>query len=136
MSFLTQIQVRYAETDQMGVAHHGSYIAWLEQARIAYLKKLGIEYKNLEKDGIFLPVAELNCRYRSSLEFDDLCEIHTWISDLTKVSIEMSYRLMSQGREIAIASTKLACTNKDGICRMPAQLFEAFNQEWKGNKDA
>ena len=57
-AFEIPIQVRYAETDAMGVVHHSSYFVWLELARVEWLKSLGIDYKQMEQEGFFLPVVQ------------------------------------------------------------------------------
>lgn len=72
-----QLRVRYAETDQMGVAHHGAWIAWLEEARIEWLRAQGRSYRQLEADGVFMPVIEVNVRYRQPARFDECLELET-----------------------------------------------------------
>jgi acyl-CoA thioester hydrolase len=64
-------RVRYAETDAMGVAHHGAFAVWLEEARIRALDELGTSYRDLEAGGCYMPVVELRIRYRRPLRFDD-----------------------------------------------------------------
>lgn len=71
------IRVRYAESDQMGVAHHAAYIPWLEEARIEWLRAHDRSYRQLEAEGIFMPVIDLQVRYRRSLRFDDLVTLTT-----------------------------------------------------------
>ena len=61
---LSILKVRYAETDQMGVVHHGNYAQYLEIARIDWLEKIGISYKSMEKNGIMLPVYEMNFKFK------------------------------------------------------------------------
>jgi hypothetical protein len=71
--------VRFAETDQMGVAHHGAYAAWLEVARVEWLRDRGLRLPRLEAQGISLAVSELRVEYRSAARFDDLLRITTWL---------------------------------------------------------
>jgi acyl-CoA thioester hydrolase len=66
------IRVRYSESDQMGVAHHGAYVTWLEECRIELLRQMGCSYRELEIKGILMPVVDLSVRYRRSLRFDDV----------------------------------------------------------------
>lgn len=73
--FETSIRVRYAETDAMGVAHHSSYFIWLELVRVEWLKALGIDYKQMEYEGFFLPVVQANLNYKTPTFFDDLLTI-------------------------------------------------------------
>ncbi len=60
---LSRVRVRYAETDQMGVAYHGEYFAWFEVGRTDLLRELGLTYRELEADGLRLPVIEVQARY-------------------------------------------------------------------------
>nr|MBA3710707.1 acyl-CoA thioesterase [Planctomycetota bacterium] len=76
------IRVRYAESDQMGFAHHAAYVVWLEEARIAWLRAVGASYRDLEASGVLMPVIECSIRYRKSLRFDDLAELETAIAVL------------------------------------------------------
>ena len=73
--FVLKLKTRYAETDQMGVIHHGSYATYLELARIEWLRSLGLSYAELEKQGILLPVLSLSIDYKHPLYFDDAIEI-------------------------------------------------------------
>ena len=72
----TDIEVRYAETDMMGIVHHASYLPWLEIARGNLLKERGISYSKLEESGILLPVVEIKMNYRRPATYDDLSLIH------------------------------------------------------------
>jgi acyl-CoA thioester hydrolase len=74
---LHQIRVRYAETDQMGVAHHSACVAWLEEARIEWLRARGRSYRELETGGLFMPVVELSICYFKTLRFDDVATLST-----------------------------------------------------------
>lgn len=71
------VRVRYAETDQMGVAHHAAYVAWLEEARIAWLRARGVSYRELEAGGLLLPVVELAIAYHRPARFDDVLHLRT-----------------------------------------------------------
>ena len=70
-----QIRVRYAETDQMGYVYHGNYAAYFEVARTEAFRKLGISYKELEADGVGMPVGELRTRFRRPARYDDLLTV-------------------------------------------------------------
>jgi YbgC/YbaW family acyl-CoA thioester hydrolase len=73
----TTLRVRYAETDQMRVAHHSNYIVWFEVGRIELLRELGFTYGEMEEDGMHLPVVEVRCRYKHPARFDDEITIRT-----------------------------------------------------------
>ena len=67
-----EIRVRYAETDQMGVAYYANYLVWMEVARVEHCRALGFDYRDMEREGgAFLAVTEASCRYRSPARYDD-----------------------------------------------------------------
>ena len=70
-----QIRVRYAETDQMGYVYHGNYAAYFEVARTEAFRKLGISYRELEADGVGMPVGEIRTRFRRPARYDDLLTV-------------------------------------------------------------
>ena len=82
----TKIKVRYAETDQMGYVHHSHYALYLEEARMDLLKTMGIDYAQLEKDGIIMPVVEMRTRYSSPLRFGDSIVVEAEIALLQAVN--------------------------------------------------
>jgi len=79
----TQIRVRYAETDQMGVVYYGNYMQYLEIGRVEAIRQLGFSYKTMEeKDGILLPVIEVKIKYLRSALYDDVLTIVTTIKEM------------------------------------------------------
>lgn len=96
----TFVKVRYAETDQMGVVHHGNYAEYLEIARLDWLDRLGVSYKSLEKEGVMLPVYELNTKFIKPAYFDDVLRIETQLKELPRVKIEFSYEVFNQHDEL------------------------------------
>ena len=108
ISHTTNVRVRYCETDQMGVVHHGNYPQYLEIARIEWLSSLGISYKAIESQGIMLPVVVLNINYCKPAYYDELLTIKTNLVNIPKVSIEFKYELYNVKKElITTAYTKL-----------------------------
>src|SRR5205814_401214 len=79
-----RLRVRYAETDQMGVAHHAAYFVWFELARTEFCRSRGIDYAAMEAEGLFLPVVEAKCRYRQGAKYDDELLITATIVEVTK----------------------------------------------------
>jgi len=78
MPVTTEVRVRYAETDQMGVVYYANYLIWFELGRVELLRSLGLAYSRLESDhGCFIPVIEARCRYRSPARYDDEILIET-----------------------------------------------------------
>tara|TARA_R100000935_G_C2741780_1_gene126156 strand:+ start:228 stop:626 length:399 start_codon:yes stop_codon:yes gene_type:complete len=104
----TFVKVRYAETDQMGVVHHGNYADYLEIARLDWLGELGVSYKSMEKEGIMLPVYELHFKFIKSAFFDDELKIVTTLIKTPSVKIEFKYEIYNQGGDLlTMASTIL-----------------------------
>jgi len=83
----TRVRVRYADTDQMGVAYYANYLIWFEVARTEWLRDGGWSYREMEADGIALPVIEAHCEYRQPARYDDEIEIRTVATVLTPVRI-------------------------------------------------
>ncbi|WP_034921225.1 acyl-CoA thioesterase [Gillisia sp. CAL575] len=104
----TYVKVRYAETDQMGVVHHGNYADYLEIARLAWLDELGVSYKSMEREGVMLPVFELHFKFIRSALFDDELKIVTKLIKTPSVKIEFDYEIYNQqGELLTTASTVL-----------------------------
>ncbi|MBO7383031.1 MAG: acyl-CoA thioesterase [Fibrobacter sp.] len=110
----SHIEVRYAETDAMGVVHHASYPIWFEQARIDFFKSIGAPYTEIEKEGFESPVLELVVRYRKSCKFGDTVDIESAITRVNKLKWRFQYRLLVKGELCATATTLHAFT-KDGV---------------------
>jgi len=103
------IRVRYGETDQMGVVHHGNYALYLELARIEWLRKLGISYKKMEEDGIMLPVISLSINFKKSACYDDVIKVKTQLKKRPTATIEFEYEITNENGEIlTTANTVLA----------------------------
>ena len=105
--------MRYAETDQMGRAHHGSYVLYLEDARTRMMAASGCSYAELEKRGFGLVVREVNVRYRAAAFYDDELEVRTWVGALRGASVAIDYAVVraSDGTLVADGRTHLACVD-------------------------
>ena len=78
----SHIRVRYAETDQMGVLYYGNYAAYYEVGRVELMRALGVRYKTLEEQGIFMPVIEMHSKYIRPVKYDELIRIETSIQEM------------------------------------------------------
>jgi acyl-CoA thioester hydrolase len=102
-----RIRVRYAETDQMGVVYYANYLVWMEAARMEWCRAHGINYLDMEReDGIFLAVAEANCRYRSPARFDDEVLIKVWLEAANSRIVIFQYEMSVGDRAVATGSTR------------------------------
>ena len=86
-------RVRYAETDAMGIAHHSSYVVWMEMGRTEFMRAFGFTYRQLEEMGVLLPVLEINVRYKGSAYYDDELRITTWAEELSRTRVKLAYRI-------------------------------------------
>ena len=91
MASYSEITVRYAETDCMGVVHHSVYPVWFEVARTDYIKNIGMSYSDMEKNGVMLPVTGITCRYHLPARYDDTLVVEAKVSRFTQARIEFSY---------------------------------------------
>jgi acyl-CoA thioester hydrolase len=95
MPVTTEVRVRYAETDQMGIVYYANYLVWFEIGRVELLRTLGLAYSQLEIDhDCILPVVEANCRYRAPARYDDEILIETRPSLLRGSVIKFAYRIL------------------------------------------
>lgn len=109
-------RVSYGETDAMSVVYYAEYLHYFERGRNAYLHERGMSYALVEKEGIFLPVREAACRYRSPLRYDDLVYIRTAVAEWGRASIFFVYEIYNEDKTKVMATghTQHACVNKDG----------------------
>jgi len=99
MPITTQLRVRYAETDQMGIVYYANYFVWFEIGRVELLRSLGLAYSKLEADhGCILPVVDAHCRYRAPARYDDVILIETWPSLLRGSVIRFDYRILRKAK--------------------------------------
>ena len=126
---LHQIRVRYAETDQMGVAHHASYVPWLEEARIESMRKIGLSYRDLEAQGIGMPVIDLHVKYKRKLAFDDVVDLDTHIEIAGPSRVIFHTDLSNGGQLCAQASVTVAAVGSAGVpVRMSDELIAQLQQ--------
>jgi acyl-CoA thioester hydrolase len=124
---LAHLRVRYAETDAMGVAHHASYIPWLEMGRVEWLRAMGLSYAEWERAGYQLPVIELHIRYVSPARFDDALIVRTALWDVRSRTVRFSYEVVTDERhprQLANAMTHHICLSGGQVVRLPDALRE------------
>ena len=125
----TKTRVRYSETDQMGVVYHGNYAQFFEMGRTEWLRSLGITYKDMEMNGIILPVVSLNLNFIKSALYDDILTIHTFLKKEPMVKIEFNYEIKNQLDElICTGSSVLAFMNSKNMkpTRCPDYLLKGL----------
>jgi acyl-CoA thioester hydrolase len=125
----TQVRVRYAETDQMGVVYHANFFVWMEVGRVEYYRARGACYRDLEKEGILLAVVEANCRYLAPAYYDEQIVIRTRIEEANPRKVRFLYELFSaaDSRRIAEGYTVHVYMGPDHKARrLPEKYHKLF----------
>jgi acyl-CoA thioester hydrolase len=122
-----QLRVRYGETDQMGLAHHANYLVWCEEARTAHMRRLGVSYREMEEQGIRLPVVDARVRYRQGARYDDPIRVYCWVRDAASRRVEFGYAVVAEDdrRLLATAQTALVAVDSTHVLTtLPSHVRE------------
>ncbi len=118
-----QYRVPYADTDQMGVVYYANYLIYFERLRTEILRENGLPYRQLEEDGIMLPVIEAQCSYKAPAKYDDLLTIRGYVEEAKGVRIKIVCEVYRDGLLLVSGFTVHACMTRDGRpIRVPAAL--------------
>jgi acyl-CoA thioester hydrolase len=129
---VSKVKVRYAETDQMGVAYYANYIVWFEVARSQYCNDCGFSYRDMEREtGLFLIVAESYCRYKTPARYEDDLIVRASIRELTRRTVRFVYEIeRDDGAMIATGETLHVLMNGEGRpSSMPEKYREMLRHE-------
>ncbi len=130
-----RLRVIYGDTDQMGVVYYANYFRFFEFARSEFFRASGGSYREIEKEGMFLPVVDASCSYKASAKYDDLLVVRTWVSELKRVSLTFSYEIRREGEDriLCTGRTIHACIGRDGRpVRMPEAIVSILRPESNG----
>ena len=126
----TRLRVRYAETDQMGVVYHSNHLVWFEIGRVELMRQMGFSYRDLEReDARFIAVAEVTCRYRAPVYYDEEIVVRTRLKKVRDSVIIFSYELAraENGDLLAEGETTHIVTDSDmKIAALPEKYLKAF----------
>lgn len=123
-----EIEVRYAETDQMGVVYHANYVIWLEIGRTQLIKDLGFTYAGMESDGYISPVTNVNVNYKTSVRYGETVTIRTWVESHGKLRTTYGYEILhSDGSIASTATSEHVVVKKDNFRPVP---LKKVNPEW------
>ena len=125
---VSRVRVRYAETDQMGVVYYANYYVWFEVGRTDLLRSAGGSYRDMEKDGLQLPVIESHCEYRQPAKYDDELEVRTTGSIVSPVRVKFSYELVraSDSATLAVGHTIHAALDGSGRPRRVPDIVKSL----------
>lgn len=124
-----RLRVRYAECDPFGVAHHSSYVPWLEEGRTELLRDTGVTYAQLETTGVFLVITKLDLKYRRPVRYDDLIEVRTRVVGGSKIKIRHEYELALIERLGAAPDPEDPATPADGVCAIASTELACVNAQ-------
>lgn len=112
---ITNIKVRYAETDKMGIVYHSNYYIYFEVAREDFIKAAGIEYKDMEDMGIMMPLVETRCKYHEGAKYADELTIETSLKELSPIKVVLKYNVIRKydNKIIAEGETTQAFVDKN-----------------------
>jgi len=129
---ISNIRVRYAETDTMGVVYYANYLIWFEVGRTDLLRGAGWSYREMEREGFWLPVIEAHCEYRQPARYDDVLEVRTTGVMVSPVRLRFDYEVGRTVDDTVLATghTVHATLGQDGKpCRLPARARALFDEE-------
>jgi acyl-CoA thioester hydrolase len=127
----SEVRVRYADTDAMGVVYHANYLVWFEVGRCDLMREWGQPYTEFEKRGIFVPVVSAELQYKAPARYDDVLEVQTRLAELSPARITFAYRILRQ------ADQQLLCEGRtvhafvvngrpSALSKVAKDLYEAF----------
>lgn len=128
----TELRVRYAETDAMGVVYHANYLVWFEVGRGDYFRAVGQDYGQWEQEGYLLPVSEAHARYLASARYGDRVTVRTWPKKVRSRSVTLGYEVVNPdtGQRLASGWTQHLCMDRQGrVRRLPDAMISALETE-------
>jgi acyl-CoA thioester hydrolase len=122
-----RFRVGYIDTDRAQVMHHGSYLRYLEFARVEHLRERGLDYRRFEAEGkLSMPVVEVNVRYRGPAFYDDELEIKTWVGVANRAKLRFDSAIYRSGELLTSAEIAVACVRlpEGKLCSMPDYVIK------------
>jgi acyl-CoA thioester hydrolase len=134
---MARVRVLYADTDQLGIVYHASYLRYMELGRVELIRGAGLPYTRMESQGLALPLTEINVRYRSPALYDDQMTICVGLGLVSRVRVHFDYRIvvaagdregLAADVEILTAQTRHACVARETgrPARMPAAVYDVL----------
>lgn len=133
ISFKTQVRVRYGETDQMGYVYYGKYAEYFEVGRVELIRSMGLSYKSIEEQGIWMPVADFSIKYHRPGRYDDLLTVNTILKELPRSSFLTHYEVTNEKEEMIVTGqVKLAFFHAEKMIpvRVPSFILDAVSVNW------
>lgn len=124
------VEVRYAETDQMGVVHHSVYVIWFELARTRLCLQSGFHYADIEKQGYFLVVTKTECRFLTGAKYGDTVAVEARLEEYKSRGLRFVYEVRRGHQLLATGATEHIWVDRHTgrPCRTPPHLVEPFER--------
>jgi len=123
-----EVEIRYAETDQMGVVYHANYLVWMEVGRTKIIKDLGYTYAQLEAVGYLSPVIDLSIQYKAAMRYGQTATVRTWIEKHDRLRTTYGYEILHEnGTVAATATSEHVLIKKDTFRPVP---LKKIHPEW------
>lgn len=100
-----EVEIRYAETDQMGVVYHANYLVWMEIGRTSLIQDLGFTYAGLEAEGYLSPVIDLSIQYKAAMRYGQKATVRTWVESHSKLRTVYGYEILHEDGTVAATAT-------------------------------
>lgn len=129
MIYTHKVRVRYAECDQMGFLHHSVYALYLEEARTEQMRSKGITYKEMEDNGLIMPVRSMSFEFKKAARYDDLLSIEVWIPEKPAIRCVFHYRVINQlGELLSTATTEMFYARKSDLrpVKVPQEIIDKY----------
>jgi acyl-CoA thioester hydrolase len=128
----TRLRVRYAETDQMGVVYHSNHLVWFEIGRVELMRQLGFSYRDMEReDGCFIAVAEVKCRYRAPIRYDEEVVVRTRLKGVRESVVQFTYELVRADNDALLAegeTTHIVTDAQMKVAALPEKYLKVFRE--------
>lgn len=122
-----EIKVRYAETDQMGIVYHANYLIWFDMCRTEFFRRIGIDYRELEENGVLFPVIDAGCRYMLAAKFDQDVVVTAKLVSVRGVRLKLEYEVTRGTETLALGHTEHAFVDKN---LKPIKLRKYYPEIW------
>jgi acyl-CoA thioester hydrolase len=131
LEFNYKLRSRYSETDKMGYVYYGHYLAWFEAARTEMIRSYGFSYRNMEDDGIMLPVIHTELEYKSPVFYDEEVSITVKVFDVPSVRLQTYYEVSAAERDVLCVIGEVSLVFIDSKTRRPRRAPEYFIMPFK-----
>ncbi len=129
--FKIDFRIDYADTDAMGIVHHGAYLRYFERCRVEWLRSLGRDYRSLEAEGLGMPLIRAELEYKKPCYFDDTCELRLGFTEMGKTWLEFNYSLYVGSDLTTLGSTRHVLCRRSNIEGRAHWKLERIPLEWR-----